>query len=88
MSNERSFRIRLPAGTRPGRHARVSDIPSQMSASFIFLSPREKKLLRRFAQCKSDYQIGTEIGGNRLQVALDAGVQLARRIGNLRRPKP
>jgi DNA-binding CsgD family transcriptional regulator len=33
------------------------------------LSPREKQLLRRFAQGKSDTKIAREIGGNARQVA-------------------
>jgi DNA-binding CsgD family transcriptional regulator len=36
----------------------------------VFLSPREKQLLRRLAQNKSDKQIAAEIGGRTDHIAL------------------
>ncbi|WP_139858815.1 LuxR C-terminal-related transcriptional regulator [Bradyrhizobium ivorense] len=36
----------------------------------LILSPREKKLLRRLAQGKTDGQIAVEIGGREDQIAL------------------
>ncbi|AND90381.1 transcriptional regulatory protein [Bradyrhizobium diazoefficiens USDA 110] len=36
----------------------------------LLLTPREKKLLRRLAQGKTDQQIATEIGGRKDQIAL------------------
>jgi DNA-binding NarL/FixJ family response regulator len=36
---------------------------------FLILSPREKQLLRRFAQGKTDRKIAHEIGGTDRQVA-------------------
>ncbi|MGB6417638.1 MAG: LuxR C-terminal-related transcriptional regulator, partial [Pseudolabrys sp.] len=43
----------------------------------MILSPREKKLLRRFAQGKTDRQIAWEIGGTEQQVSVQ------RRLSNL-----
>ena len=39
------------------------------TARLLVLSPREKQLLRRFAQGKTDERISKEIGGTESQVA-------------------
>ena len=40
-----------------------------MDDSFVILSPREKRLLRRIANGKSDHQVAVEIGGTERQVS-------------------
>ena len=61
-------------------NGKAASSPEQRGECVVILSPREKKLLRRFAVGKSDKVIAKEIGGTQERI----GMQRKRLIEKLR----